>query len=113
MKFYGWRDQNGDLATFRSWAANGALAAPYPDFFTDPVVQASFGDYYDFEALADVFANRSDTVGIRSEGWYQPFQVQVGDRIHALLLGQATPADTVKGLADDAIAARAGGSGGL
>lgn len=113
MKFYGWRDNNGELATFKSWAAAAALAAPYPDFFTDPDVQASFGDAYDFEALSDVFENRSQVVGTRSQGWYQPFQVQVGDRIHAMLLGQATPAETVKGLADDAAAAKAGTGGGL
>ena len=113
MKFYGWRDANGELATFKSWAAAAALAAPYPDFFTDPEVQASFGDSYDFPALSDVFENKSQVVGTRSQGWYQPFQVQVGDRCHAMLLGQATPAETLKGLADDAMAAKSGGAGGL
>ena len=52
-------------------------------------------------ALADVFATES-TSGRSNAPWYQPFQVKVGDRIHAMLLGQASPADTVKGLADDA-----------
>jgi multiple sugar transport system substrate-binding protein len=70
MKFYGWRDENGELATFKSWAAAAALAAPYPDFFTDPDVQESFGDFYDFAALSDVFENRSQVVGTRSQGWY-------------------------------------------
>jgi multiple sugar transport system substrate-binding protein len=41
--------------------------------------------------------------------WYQPFQVKVGERIHAMLLGQASPADTAKGLADDAKSVQSGG----
>lgn len=113
MKFYGWRDENGELATFKSWAAAAALGAPYPDFFQDPEVQASFGDFYDMDALSSVFETGSQVVGTRTQGWYQPFQVMVGDRIHAMLLGQASPADTVTGLADDARGAREGSGGGL
>jgi multiple sugar transport system substrate-binding protein len=109
MKFYGWKDQNGELRTFKAWAAAGALAAPYPAFFEDPEVQASFGDYYDMAALADVFATKSSVVSVRAMPWYQPFQVKVGERIHALLLGQASAADTVTGLADDARSVQAGG----
>jgi multiple sugar transport system substrate-binding protein len=56
--------------------------------------------------LTDVFATGSDVQGGRNAPWYQTFQVKVGDRIHAMLLGQASPADTVKGLADDAKAAQ-------
>ena len=113
MKFYGWRDENGELATFKSWAAAAALGAPYPDFFQDPEVQASFGDFYDMDALSRVFESGSQVVGTRTQPWYQPFQVLVGDRIHAMLRGQATAADTVTGLADDARSSKEGTGGGL
>ncbi|MFN8623122.1 MAG: ABC transporter substrate-binding protein [Chloroflexota bacterium] len=109
MKFYGWKDNNGELRTFKAWAAAAALAAPYKAFFEDPEVAASYGDYYDMAALSDVFANKSEVVGARALPWYQPFQVKVGERIHAMLLGQASPADTVKGLADDAKSVQSGG----
>jgi len=109
MKFYGWKDDSGELRTFKAWAAAAALACPYPAFFEDADVKASFGDFYDMAALADVFGTKSAVVGARSLPWYQPFQVKVGERIHALLLGQASPADTVKGLADDVRSSQSGG----
>jgi multiple sugar transport system substrate-binding protein len=109
MQFYGWKDQEGELRTFKAWAAAGALACPYPAFFEDPDVQASYGPYYDMPALADVFESRSSVVSARALPWYQPFQVKVGERIHALLLGQASAADTVTGLADDVRSSQAGG----
>lgn len=109
MKFYGWKDDSGELRTFKAWAAAAALACPYPAFFEDPDVKASYGDFYDMAALADVFGTKSAVVGARSLPWYQPFQVKVGERIHALLLGQASPADTVKGLADDVRSSQSGG----
>jgi len=109
MKWYGWKDNEGNLRTFKSWATAGALACPYPAFFTDPEVKTAFGAYYDMDALSRVFQTGSNVVPVRNRAWYQPFQVKVGDRIHALLLGQASPQDTVKGLADDAKSARQGG----
>lgn len=109
MKFYGWKDDSGELKTFKAWAAAAALACPYPAFFEDPDVKASYGDFYDMAELADVFGTKSAVVGARAMPWYQPFQVKVGERIHAMLLGQASPADTVKGLADDAKSVQAGG----
>jgi multiple sugar transport system substrate-binding protein len=108
MKFYGWQNENGEYATFKSWATAAQLGAPYPGFFEDPEVQTAFGSNYDIDALADVFANGSDVQGGRNAAWYQTFQAKVGDRIHAMLLGQASPADTVQGLADDARAAKSG-----
>jgi multiple sugar transport system substrate-binding protein len=109
MKFYGWKDDAGELRTFKAWAAAGALACPYPAFFEDPEVAASYGPYYDMPALADVFESRSSVVSARALPWYQPFQVKVGERIHALLLGQASAADTVTGLADDVRSSQSGG----
>ena len=106
MKYYGWKDNNGQYATFKSWAKAAQLGAPYPAFFQDPEVIAAFGANYDMPKLTDVFATGSDVQGGRNAPWYQTFQAKVGDRIHAMLLGQASPADTVKGLADDAKAAQ-------
>jgi multiple sugar transport system substrate-binding protein len=108
MKHYGWKNAEGQYATFKSWATAAQLGAPYPGFWTDPEVVTAFGTNYDMPKLSDVFANGSDVQGGRNAAWYQTFQAKVGDRIHALLLGQANPADTVKGLADDALAAQGG-----
>ena len=98
-----------DWESFWRWVMNGGreTLASYGINHID--VAASYGDYYDMAALSDVFATKSSVVGARALPWYQPFQVKVGERIHALLLGQASSADTVKGLADDVRSVQSGG----
>ena len=105
MKYYGWRDENRKFAVFTQWARAAGLAAPYPDFFTDPDVVAVFPDYYDLPLIAETFKTGSKVVPARTLPWYPTFQLRVGDLVHAMLLGQSTPAQAVGDLADAAVAA--------
>lgn len=109
-KYYGWKDDEGRFSVFAAWADAAGLAAPYPGFFTDPDVMAAFPDYYDLAALSDIFETGSKVVPARTMPWYPDFQARVGDVIHALLLGQATPAETVDALTAAALAAQGGPS---
>jgi multiple sugar transport system substrate-binding protein len=108
MKFYGWKDSNGVYATFKSWASASQLGAPYPGFWADPDVIKDFSPFFDVPKLTDMFANGSDVQTGRNATWYQTFQAKVGDRMQAMLLGQASPKDTVTGLAADAKSAQSG-----
>ncbi len=108
MKYYGWKDANGQFKVFNEWAKAAGLAAPYAGFFTDPAVIEAFPDYYDLGMLSDTFATKSNVVPARTLPWYPDFQAKVGDIIHALLLGQATPQKTV----EDLTAAAKGAQGG-
>ena len=105
MKYYGWRDENRKFVVFTQWAKAAGLAAPYPDFFTDPDVIAVFPDYYDLPLIANAFEVGSKVVPARTLPWYPTFQLRVGDLVHEMLLGQSTPAKTVADLADAAVAA--------
>jgi multiple sugar transport system substrate-binding protein len=108
-KFYGYKDPKTNvMSTFESWAQAASLAAPYPAFFQDSNVRTNYGSYYDMDKLQTLFQN-SDPLPTRILPWYAAFQVNVGDRIHAMLLGQASPAATIQGLASDAKAAASGG----
>jgi multiple sugar transport system substrate-binding protein len=108
-KFYGWKNpQTGTLDTFIAWAQAAALAAPYPAFFQDPTVQTAFAEYYDLPKFQSAFEN-SNGVSARNLPWYPTFNIAVGDRVQAMLLGQASPKDTLSGLASDATNAAAGG----
>jgi multiple sugar transport system substrate-binding protein len=98
MKYYGWKDENGKFVVFNQWAKAAGLAAPYPAFFTDPDVVASFPSYYDLPEISKIFATGSRVVPARTLAWYPDFQAKVGDIIHPLLLGQATPKQTVAAL---------------
>ena len=110
MKYYGWKDSAGKFTVFNQWAKAAGLAAPYAGFFTDPDVVASFPDYYDLAMLSDTFESKSNVVPARTLPWYPDFQAKVGDIVHALLLGQATPAKTVEDLTAAAKSAQGGRS---
>ena len=109
MKYYGWKSPEGEFTVSNAWANAGGLAAPYPGFFTDENVQNSFPDYYDLGMLSDTFETGSKVVAARTLPWYPDFQAKVGDIIHALLLGQITPAETVDQLTEAATSAQEGG----
>ena len=107
VKFYTWKDQNGERSVHRSWAEAAALGAPYPDFFDDPVVQANYGDFYDFAQIKSMFADNSDVVQARNQPWYSEFQTHVGDEVQRTLQGNLSPADCVSSLADKVVELRA------
>lgn len=111
MKYYGWKGEDGKFTVFAEWAKAAGLAAPYSGFFTDPAVVEAFPKYVDLSLLSKTFDTGSQVVQARTLPWYPDFQAKVGDLIHALLLGQATPEKTVAALADAAVAAK--NSGGL
>jgi multiple sugar transport system substrate-binding protein len=101
LKFYGWKDADGRYGTFISWAQAAALLAPYPGLFADEEFRAAFPESYDLDALSSAF-EASQVVPARVLPWYASFQTKVGDRIHELLLGDASPEETASRLADDA-----------
>jgi multiple sugar transport system substrate-binding protein len=101
LKSYGWKDKDGKYGTFISWAKSAALLGPYPALFDDPDFKSAFPAYYDMGQLKQAF-EASKVVPTRVAPWYASFQTKLGDRIHAMLLGQASVKDTIKTLADDA-----------
>jgi multiple sugar transport system substrate-binding protein len=102
LKHYGWKDGEGSYSTFISWAESAALLAPYPGLFKEEAFRAAFPEYYDMDKLADAFENNTAAVSARVAPWYATFQTAVGDRIQAMLIGEASVADTIEGLSADA-----------
>ncbi|SHK95763.1 multiple sugar transport system substrate-binding protein [Pseudonocardia thermophila] len=109
MKYYGWKDVDGKFTVLTEWAKSSGLVGPYSDFFDDPAVIAAFPDYYDLKFLSATFGTGSNVMPVRNQSWYSAFQMKVGDHVHNLLLGNATPTETVKALTDAAKAAKKGG----
>jgi multiple sugar transport system substrate-binding protein len=101
LRFYGWKDKQGKYGTFVSWAKSAALLGPYPKLFDDPDFKSAFPDYYDMDQLKTAFEG-SQVVPTRVAPWYASFQTKLGERIHAMLLNQASVKDTISTLADDA-----------
>jgi multiple sugar transport system substrate-binding protein len=111
MKHYGWKDSDDRFTVHTEWAKASGLAAPYPRFFTDPAVIDAFPDYYDLSLLSETFDTGSKVVPARTLAWYPDFQMKVGDIVHSLLLGQVSPKDAVRQLADAAVNAKSSGGG--
>lgn len=108
LKHYGWKDEAGSYSTFISWAEQAALLAPYPGLFKEEAFRAAFPEYYDMDKLADTFEHNTAAVSARVAPWYATFQTAVGDRIQAMLIGEATVQQTIEGLTADANDAAAG-----
>jgi multiple sugar transport system substrate-binding protein len=108
MKFFGWKDPSGQMVTFKAWAKYAQLGAPYPAFWKDPEVIADFSPNFDVPSLVNVFENGSLVQPTRTAPWYSQWQATVGDRIQAMLLGQATPSATIQGLVADVKSAQSG-----
>lgn len=101
MRYYGWKHtEDGNYDVHMAWAEASALLAPYPAFFE--AAASVFPEYYDMAQLSDAFQS-GDPVAGRNASWYSGYVELVGDRVHALLLGEATPQETVDGLAEDAM----------
>lgn len=107
VKFYTWKDKDGQRSVHKSWAQAAALGAPYPDFFDDPDVQAAYGEFYDFAMIKDMFENNSDVVQARNQPWYSEFQTHVGDEIQRMLKGELEPTAAVTSLADKVVELKA------
>lgn len=101
MKFFGWKDPSGNMATFKAWAKFAQLGAPYPAFWKDPDVIAAFTPNFDVPKLVNIFENGSLVQTTRTAPWYSQWQAMVGDRMQAMLSGQAAPKDTLQGLVAD------------
>ena len=105
MKFYGWKDKDGDLRTFKEWAKAAALACPYPAFFEDPEVQRRLRRrttisicWWTSSRIVPIRSRPAMPSGIRSS------RPSSGDAIQQMLKGEKTPTETAAALADKVVA---------
>ncbi|MBO9523508.1 MAG: carbohydrate ABC transporter substrate-binding protein [Nocardioidaceae bacterium] len=109
MKYYGWKDPNGQFATFRAWAKSANLLAPYPGVFADPEVRAAFGDYMNLPLIQQTFESGSELVPARTRSWYSAFAAQAGDVLQQLIVGKLEPSAAKGELAKAVSSAKSGG----
>lgn len=101
MKYFGWKDANGNMPAFEAWAKFAQLGAPYPAFWKDPAVVAAFSPNFDVPKLIDVFENKAVVQPTRTARWYAQWQATLGDRMQAMISGQATPQATIDAIVAD------------
>lgn len=106
MKFYGYKDEEGNLPAFEQWAVAAGQLAPYPAFFENETIRKEMGKTYDLDGLKDVFDRQSDPVPTRFEIWYPEFANQVSPIIEGMLINKDGPKATLDKLAEAARSAK-------
>jgi multiple sugar transport system substrate-binding protein len=103
MKYYGWRDETGDLFVAKKWALMANLEAAFPEVYDDPEVKAKIlGWMYkplaeeEYGWLFDARA-RAKTPLILKAAWYEEWDKVMHDMISQEMLIDAskTPKEVV------------------
>jgi hypothetical protein len=109
MKFYSWRDKNGELRVHKAWAEHANLEVPFPEIYEDPAVKAAIMKWM-YPPLAELnykwlFEGRKQAVAGRQlkASWLQEWEVGMQQMIEQdlLLKGTMKPAEVVTALRDN------------
>jgi multiple sugar transport system substrate-binding protein len=108
MKFYSWRDKNGDLLVHKRWAREANLEVPFPEVYDDPDVQKAIKGWL-YPPLAEesykwLFDGRQKAVAGNQlkAPWFQEWEVTMQQTVEQEMLidGSKSPQETVTFLHD-------------
>jgi multiple sugar transport system substrate-binding protein len=108
MKFYSWRDKEGELTVHKRWAREANLEVPFPEVYDDPEVQTAIKKWL-YPPLVDesyqwLFEGRQKAIAGNQlkASWFQEWEVVMQETIEQEMLinGSKTPRDTVVFLHD-------------
>jgi multiple sugar transport system substrate-binding protein len=109
MKFYSWRDKNGELRTHKAWAVHANLEVPFPEIYEDPEVKAAILKWM-YPPLAELnykwlFEGRKQAVAGRhlKASWLQEWEVGMQQMIEQdlLLKGTMKPVEVVTAMREN------------
>jgi multiple sugar transport system substrate-binding protein len=96
MKFFGWRDKNGQLFEKKQWAMMANLEVPYAEVYDDPEVKKKILGWM-YPPLAEqeyqwLFEGRKRSIGanILKAAWYEEWDKVMHDMIAQEMLIQGT-----------------------
>jgi multiple sugar transport system substrate-binding protein len=103
MKFYSWRDKNGELLVHKRWAREANLEVPFPAVYEDAAVKAQIKKWL-YPPLAEqsykwLFDGRERAIAGRQlkAPWFQEWEVKMQETVEQemLIKGSKSPKDTV------------------
>lgn len=104
MKFYSWRDKNGELTVHKRWSREANLEVPFPAVYDDPAVKEAIKKWM-YPPLAEenykwLFQGRERAIAGRQlkAPWFQEWEVTMQETVEQEMLinGSKTPAETVE-----------------
>jgi multiple sugar transport system substrate-binding protein len=109
MKFYSWRDNDGELRVHKAWAEHANLEVPFPEIYADPQVKGAIIKWM-YPPLAEenykwLFEGRERAVAGRhlKAPWLQEWEVSMQQMVEEdmLISGSLTPAEVVTEIRDN------------
>ena len=80
IKFYSWKNKEGEYYVPKTWALEAGLLVPYKGFFKDQEIIDSFNKWCDWERLIDIVENKSKIETVRMQIWYPDWQATVNGK---------------------------------
>jgi len=103
LKFLGWKDRKGEYRVATTWAYKTGLLPPYKDWWEDPKHKEALSKWVDFDLLKTYFEKYSAAVPFRVNIlWYFDWVVYMEDQVKKMLVGEVSPSDVLKKIAEKA-----------
>lgn len=106
IKFYSWKNKEGEYYVPKTWALAAGLLVPYKGFFKDQEIIESFNEWVDWDLLIDIVENKSKIETVRMQIWYPNWRTEASTVLHKMIRGEIPVRDAVQQIADIAVNAK-------
>jgi multiple sugar transport system substrate-binding protein len=103
IKFYSWRNKEGEYYVPKTWALEAGLLVPYKGFFKDQEIIDSFSTWCDWDLLIDIIENKSKIETVRMQVWYPDWRTEASTVLHKMILEEISVDDAIQQVADIAV----------
>jgi multiple sugar transport system substrate-binding protein len=103
IKFYSWKNKEGEYYVPKTWALEAGLLVPYKGFFKDQEIIDSFNEWCDWDRLIDIVENKSKIETVRMQIWYPDWRTEASTVLHKMILEEITVKDAIQQVADIAV----------
>lgn len=98
MRFLG-ANLNGDWHVQKQWAISSGVENPYPEFYKDPEVIASYETWVDVPVLRKQ-AEKGKALSAFKESWYPEYDTKSVPILHDMIRAKSSVPDTIRSLTD-------------
>jgi len=107
IKFYSWKNQDGEYYVPKTWGLEAGLLLPYKGFLEDQEIIDSFNEWTDWDMLMDIVFHKSSVEPVRNASWYPEWRSETADILHKMLLEEISVSEAIEDIAALAIAQKA------